>query len=111
MEVQMSEEKKRRPFRVIFKLLVFLGLAAAVAKVLGAKKDELFGLTESEAREKFEQKLASRIGEDVASEIANQVIPKLKEKGVIKDDPAPSASDEDTSDEEMAGSAEEASSE
>lgn len=97
----MAEGKKRHPLRLVFRLLVFAGLAAAAAKVVGAKKGEFKGMTESQAREKFEQKLASRIGDEAASEIADKVIPKLKEKGVIKDDYEVSESSEgDTADAE-----------
>ena len=83
-------QKKRHPLRFLLKLLVFVGLGAAAARVISAKKGEFKGITESEARAKFEEKLGSKIGEVAASEIADQVIPKLKKKGVIKPDPEPS---------------------
>ena len=106
----MSEEKKRRPLRVLFRLLVFVGLAAVASKLVGAKKAEMQGLTESEARAKFEQKLAARIGDEAASDIADKVISKLKARGVIKDDPvaSPTEGSADDGDEEMADAKEEA---
>jgi len=61
---------------------------------VNGKKLEYVGLTESEARRKFEEKLAPRVGEQRAAEVADQVIPKLKERGVILDDPIAEAVDE-----------------
>ena len=78
--------KERHPFRFLFKLLLVVGALAAVSKVVASKSKDFQGLTESEARAKFESKLGPRIGEDKASEIADQVIPRLKEKGMIKSD-------------------------
>jgi hypothetical protein len=78
--------KKRHPFRFLFKLLLFVGAMAAVTRFMAERKKDFYGLTESEARAKFEAKLGPRIGEDKASAVADQVIPRLKEKGVIRSD-------------------------
>jgi hypothetical protein len=85
----------RHPFRFLFKFALFIGLAALISKFVASKKAEFMGLTESEARAKFEAKLGPRMGEDKAAEVADMVIPKLVEKGVIKSDAA-----EDTADAE-----------
>ena len=82
-----KSESERHPFRFLVKFLIFIGILFAASKMLAKKKDEYYGMTESEARSKFETKLGPRIGEDKATEIADQVIPKLKDAGVIKDDP------------------------
>ncbi len=82
----MTEKSERHFFRGLFKFLLLAGLVAAVGATVRAKKKAYMGLTESEARAKFEPKLASRLGPDRASEIADQVIPKLKERGLIKAD-------------------------
>jgi hypothetical protein len=71
----------------LFKFLLFVGALAAITKVVASKKKEYYGLTESEARAKFESKLGPRIGEEKAAEVADQVIPRLKDTGVIKPDP------------------------
>lgn len=81
-----KSESERHPFRFLVKFLIFVGILFAASKLLAMKKDEYMGMTESEARSKFETKLGPRIGEEKAAEIADQVIPKLKEKGVIKAD-------------------------
>lgn len=86
-------EKERHPFRFLFKFALFVGIVALIGRAIASKKDEFYGITESEARAKFESKLGSRIGEDKAAEVADQVIPKLKEKGIIKPDPAEEAVD------------------
>ena len=78
--------KKRHPFRFLFKFLLFIGATAAVTKFMAERKKDFYGLTESEARAKFEAKLGPRIGEEKASAVADQVIPRLKEKGVIRSD-------------------------
>ena len=83
----------RHPFRFLFKFALFVGLITLIGKALAANKDRFVGLTESEVRAKFEAKLGRRIGTDAAAEIANKVIPKLKEKGIIKPDPVEEAAD------------------
>jgi hypothetical protein len=84
--MDMTEAKKRHPFRFLFKFLLFIGAMTAISKFMAERKKDFYGLTESEARAKFEAKLGPRIGEDKASAVADQVIPRLKEKGVIKSD-------------------------
>jgi hypothetical protein len=83
----MDDTAKRHPFRFLFKLVLLVGGVAALSKVVAAKKEEYYGLTESEAREKFQSKLGPRIGEEKAAEVVDQVIPRLKDKGMIKPDP------------------------
>jgi hypothetical protein len=77
---------ERHPFRFLLKLAIFAGLVYAAGRLVAQKKDEYMGLTESEARSKFIQKAGPRIGDDTAEEIADQVIPKLKERGFVKAD-------------------------
>ena len=82
-----KSESERHPFRFLFKFLIFIGILVLASKLLAQKKDEYMGMTESEARSKFETKLGPKIGEDKAAEVADQVIPTLKEKGFLKPDP------------------------
>ena len=84
---------ERHPLRTLVKFLLLIGAVAAISKVVAAKKEEYYGLTESEARAKFESKLGPRIGEEKASEVADQVIPRLKDTGVIRPDPMDQAVD------------------
>lgn len=80
----MSVEKESHPIRFLFKLAIVFGLLAILAKFLNDKKDEYAGLTEAEARARMEAKLAARFGENKATEIADQVIPVLADRGLFK---------------------------
>jgi hypothetical protein len=85
MEESM-DTTERHPFRFLIRLAIFAGLVYAAGRLVAQKKDEYMGLTESEARSKFVQRAGPRIGDDTAEEIADQVIPKLKERGFVKAD-------------------------
>jgi hypothetical protein len=85
-EIEMTDSKKRHPLRFLFKFMLFVGALTAVTKFMAERKKDFYGLTESEARAKFEAKLGPRIGEEKAAAVADQVIPRLREKGVIRSD-------------------------
>ncbi len=51
---------------------------------MAKQKEDWSGISEAEAREKIESRLAARVGEDKAADIANQIVSVLTEKGVIK---------------------------
>lgn len=106
MEIEVETE--RHPLRFMVKLLVFVGLMYVAGRFLAQQKEEWMGLTESQAKEKVESKLAPKVGEDKAAEIATQVIAALTEKGVIKADERPVAEDlaEDIAEEDIAEAAE-----
>ncbi len=89
-EIEVSE---RHIFRTVLRLALFLGLVYVAGRFVAQKKAEYADLTESQVRDKLVQTIGSRVGEDTASEIADQVIPKLKEKGLIKADPADMATE------------------
>lgn len=86
-----NEEKDRHPVRLLVTLLSLAGFVYFASKLVMMKKDEFYGLTESEARSKMTERLEKRIGVDKANEIADQVIPVLKDRGVIKSDPVSEA--------------------
>jgi hypothetical protein len=73
-------------FRTLFKILLVVGVVAAITKFMSDRRRDFYGLTESEARAKFESKLGPIIGDDRASDVADQVIPRLKETGVLVED-------------------------
>ena len=73
-------------FRTLFKILLVVGIVAAITKFMSDRRRDFYGLTESEARAKFESKLGPIIGDDRASDVADQVIPRLKETGVLVED-------------------------
>jgi hypothetical protein len=94
MSEQIEVADERHPIRFLIKVTVFLGLLYAAGKFLNDKKNEYSDLTESEARSKFVETVAPRVGDDTAEEIADQVIPKLKERGLVKPDPMDAAAEE-----------------
>ena len=81
-----TAEAKRHPIRSFFKLAAVVGIIYAIARFLIQKKEEYADLTETQARQKLLDKLAPKLGEDTATEIADQVIPKLRERGFLRPD-------------------------
>lgn len=81
------QEKERHLFRNFFRLAVFAALVGFTARMVAAKKAEYMGLTESEARIKITEKLSPKLGDVRAVEVADQVIPRLRERGLVVEDP------------------------
>ena len=79
-------EVESHPFRALFKFLVIAGVFAAVARVLASKRAEYAGLTEAEAKARFEERMGPWLGDEKAAEVADQVIPKLRESGILDPD-------------------------
>lgn len=94
MSQEVEVAKERHPIRFLFKFAVFVGLLYAAGKFLNEKKNEFSGLTESEARNKFVATVGPKVGDETAEEIADQVIPKLKERGLVEPDPMDVAAEE-----------------
>lgn len=90
-EIETMEDEERHPLRFMIKFAVFLGLLYAAGRFLAQKKTEFADLTESQAREKLVEKMSPKVGDETASDIADQVIPKLKDRGLIKEDPMDAA--------------------
>jgi hypothetical protein len=86
-EFEEVEVDERHPVRFLIKYAVIVGLVYGAGRFLAQKKDEFAGLTETQARSKLREKMGPRVGEDTAAEIADQVIPKLKDRGLIMADP------------------------
>lgn len=86
-----KSKKDRHPLRFLFKVLVLGAFVYFAGRLVMMKKDEFYGLTESEARSKITDKLGKRVGADKANEVADQVIPLLKDRGVVKSDPVAEA--------------------
>lgn len=89
-----TEVDDRHPIRSLIKFAVIVGLLYGAGRFLAEKKNEYSGLTESEARAKFMEKMGPKVGEDTAADIADQVIPKLKDRGLIEADPMEAAFDD-----------------
>lgn len=89
-----TQGKERHLFRRIFRLAVLAGLVGFTAKMVAAKKAEYIGLTESQARIKITEKLSPKLGEVRAVEVADQVVPRLRERGLVVEDPIITAVDD-----------------
>jgi hypothetical protein len=82
MEQEVDVVDERHPLRFLVKFVVFAGLLYLAGRFLAQKKDEFADLTESQARDKLVEKMAPRVGDETAEDIADQVIPKLKDRGL-----------------------------
>ncbi|MFV1963315.1 MAG: hypothetical protein ACC658_15975 [Acidimicrobiia bacterium] len=82
--MDIEVESQRHPFRFMLKFMVFMGILYVAGRFMAKQKQDWAGITEAQAREKIESKLASRVGEEKANDIANQIVTVLTEKGVIK---------------------------
>ncbi|HEX6299007.1 MAG TPA: hypothetical protein VF148_00875 [Acidimicrobiia bacterium] len=110
MAEENSEEdtRRRNPIRSLLRLAVLAGVVFSAGRFVTRKKEEYAGLTESQARDRLMEKMTPRVGDDTAGDIADRVIPKLKERGLIKPDPIEEAADEvEKAADEVADAAEE----
>ena len=76
----------------LLKLALLVGGVGVVAKVLGAKKADWQGLTETDVRAKLDAKLPDKVPADKRAEIADKIVDKMRDKGVLGAD-APVAED------------------
>jgi hypothetical protein len=67
----------------LLKLTLIVGGIAAVAKLVTARKAEWQGLTESQVREKLDSRLPGRIPDEKRAAVADKVVSKMKERGVL----------------------------
>lgn len=93
-EIEEFETEERHPIRFLLKVAMFGGLIYMAVRFIAEKKDEYANLTESQARAKLIDKLSPNLGDETANEIADQVVPKLKERGLVKPDPMAEAADD-----------------
>ena len=61
-----------------------------MAKLVSAKKSEWRGLTESEVRQKLDSGLPDRVPADKRAAVADKVVSKMRTKGFLRDEEAPS---------------------
>ncbi len=77
----------------IIGLALVAGAIAAVAKLVTTQKAEWQGLNEAEARAKVEERLPSRVPDEKRAAVADKVVEKMRERGVLQDEPAETPSD------------------
>jgi hypothetical protein len=69
----------------LIKLALLVGGVTVAAKLVAAKKDEWQGLTEPEVREKLESRLPDRVPEEKRAAVADKVVAKMRNRGLITD--------------------------
>ena len=68
------------------KLAMLVGGIAFAAKLVAAKKSEWPGLTESEVREKLDSRLPDRVSDEKRAAVADKVVSKMRERGVLREE-------------------------
>jgi hypothetical protein len=73
----------------LLKLAVFAGIVAGAAKLVAAKKAKWSGLSEAQVREKLDTTIGRRVDDpDKMAEIADKVVEKMTERGMIASAPS-----------------------
>lgn len=75
----------------LVKFGLIVGGIAFVAKLVSAKKSEWRGLTESEVRQKLDSRLPDRVPEQKRAAVADKVVSKMRTRGFLLEEEAPSA--------------------
>jgi hypothetical protein len=78
----------KRKRLIVLVLLVVVVIAACAKKAKSQCQSEWRGLTESEARSKLDAKLPDKIPAEKRSAISDKVVAKMRDRGVISEDPA-----------------------
>lgn len=71
------------------KLVLIVGGVTLVAKLVTAKKAKWRDLTESDVREKLDSRLAGRVPDEKRAVIADKVVSKMRERGVLRAEQEP----------------------
>ena len=74
--------------RLILLVLLLVVIAVCAKKAKSHGESEWHGLTESEARSKLDAKLPGKIPAEKRSAISDKVVAKMRDRGVISEDPA-----------------------
>jgi hypothetical protein len=69
-------------------VVLIVAIAACARKAKADRESEWHGLTESEVRSKLDAKLPGKIPAEKRSKISDKVVAKMRDRGVINDDPA-----------------------
>ncbi len=73
---------------LIILMLVIVVLAAVAKKAKSERGSEWHGLTETEARSRLDAKLPGKIPAEKRSAISDKLVSKMRDRGVIVEDPA-----------------------
>ncbi len=75
----------------LLKVALIVGGMTAVAKLVTAKKAEWQGLTETQVREKLDARLPGRMPDEKRAGVADKVVSKMRERGVLREQDEASA--------------------
>ncbi len=70
----------------LIRMALLAGGAALVAKVIGAKKEQWTGLSESEVRHKVESGLPDKVAGEKRAAVADKVVATMKTRGLLDED-------------------------
>lgn len=73
--------------RMILIALLIVAIAACAKTAKSRRESEWHGLTEREARSKLDAKLPGMIPAEKRSAISDKVVAKMRERGVLSDNP------------------------
>lgn len=72
--------------RKLVKLALIVGGAALMGRLIAAKKSNWQGLTEAQVRQKLETRLPDRVPEKKRTAIADEVVSKMRQRGVLSEE-------------------------
>ncbi len=70
----------------LFKLGLIAGGVALVSQLMARKKSDWTGLSEAEVREKLDARIPRKVPEDKRSAISDDVVDKMRSKGMLRED-------------------------
>lgn len=72
----------------LIKLALVVGAVAVAARLVGAKKAEWEGLTETQVRDKLDSRMPDRVPDDKRAAVADKVVARMRSRGKIVEDSA-----------------------
>jgi hypothetical protein len=70
----------------LIKLALVVGAVAMAARLVGAKKTEWEGLSESQVRDKLDTRLPDRVPEEKRAAVADKVVATMRSRGKLVED-------------------------
>jgi len=74
----------------LIKLALVVGAITVAARLVGAKKTEWEGLTESQVRDKLDSRIPDRVPDEKRAAVADKVVAKMRSRGKLAEDEAAS---------------------
>jgi len=65
---------------------LIVGAIATAAKLMASKKEEWQGLSEAEVRQRVEQRMPGRVPDEKRAAVADKVVSKMRERGVLAEE-------------------------